>query len=74
MSQKYIRLDSIDEKIVAYLSKHKFATAAELQRAIGPISRTTVFYRLLTLRAAGIVTSHRTSRKVVVYVLSEIYR
>ncbi len=71
MSQKGIRFDPMDERIVAHLRECKCATATEVQKAIGAISRTTVFYRLLTLRAEGIVTSHRTSRNTVVYALSD---
>lgn len=71
VSQQGIRFDPMDERILTHLRECKCATATEVQKAIGAISRTTVFYRLLTLRAEGIVTSHRTSRNTVVYALSD---
>jgi len=53
-----------------YLAEHKSATVTEMERAIGSVSRTVVFYRLLTFKGAGLVTSYRKSRNVVCYSLS----
>ena len=65
-----IRLDDTDRVILLYLAKHKTGTVTEIEKAIGNVSRTVVFYRLLTFKGAGLVTSSRKSRNVVTYSLS----
>ncbi len=65
-----IRLDSTDRAILQYLAEHKSATVTQIERAIGSVSRTVVFYRLLTFKGAGLVTSYRKSRSVVRYSLA----
>jgi DNA-binding transcriptional ArsR family regulator len=64
-----IRLDDTDRAIFQYLAKHKFATVTEIENAIENVSRTVVFYRLLTFKGAGLVTSSRKSRNIVNYAL-----
>jgi predicted transcriptional regulator len=65
-----IRLDGTDRAIIQYLSEHKAATATEIKNAIENASRTVIFYRLLTFKGAGLVTSSRKSRNIVNYALS----
>jgi predicted transcriptional regulator len=65
-----IRFDSTDRVILQYLAQHKCATVTEIEKAIGGVSRTVVFYRLLTFKGAGLVTSYRKSRSVVCYSLA----
>jgi DNA-binding transcriptional ArsR family regulator len=68
--QADIRLDDTDRIILQYLVNHKSATVTEIENAIDSVSRTVVFYRLLTFKGAGLVTSSRKSRNVVQYSLS----
>ena len=65
-----IRFDPTDRAILEYLAEHEPATVTEIKRAIGSVSRTVVFYRLLTFKGAGLVTSYRKSRSVVCYSLA----
>ncbi|MGA2885229.1 MAG: helix-turn-helix domain-containing protein [Halobacteriota archaeon] len=64
-----IRFDATDRVILEYLAEHEPATVTEIVRAIGSVSRTVVFYRLLTFKGAGLVTSYRKSRSLVHYSL-----
>lgn len=65
-----IRFDATDRAILQYLAEHESATVTEIENAIGNVSRTVVFYRLLTFKGAGLVTSFRKSRNLVAYSLS----
>ena len=64
-----IRFDATDRVILEYLAEHEPTTVTEIVRAIGSVSRTVVFYRLLTFKGAGLVTSYRKSRSLVHYSL-----
>ncbi|MGZ7180225.1 MAG: winged helix-turn-helix domain-containing protein [Halobacteriota archaeon] len=66
-----VRFDLTDESIVRYLSKHDGATLTEVQQALGTVARTVVYYRLLTLKGAGLVTSTRTARNKVEWSLGK---
>jgi DNA-binding transcriptional ArsR family regulator len=65
-----IRVDATDRAILLYLLEHESATVSELEKAVARVSRTVIFYRLLTFKGAGLVTSSRKSRNVVNYALS----
>ncbi|MGZ4848929.1 MAG: helix-turn-helix domain-containing protein [Halobacteriota archaeon] len=67
---KGICCDDTDIAIWQHLAFRGPATVTAIQRAIEHVPRTTIFYRLLTLKGAGLVTSTRTARNKVVYSLS----
>lgn len=69
LARSDIRFDSVDMAILGYLAGHEHATVTEIERAIGNVSHTLVFYRLLTFKSAGLVVSRRKSRNAVLYSL-----